>query len=85
MTARAMSEARAQATDLDKGYQPQKVEPHWARWWEEQGFFHAQDQSDKPAFSIVLPPPNVTGSLHLGHALTATMQDVLIRYTISSK
>jgi valyl-tRNA synthetase len=74
-----MSERREQA-DLEKGYEPAQVEPHWARWWEERGFFRSQDESDKPAFSIVLPPPNVTGSLHLGHALTATMQDVLIRY-----
>jgi valyl-tRNA synthetase len=68
------------AIDLDKGYEPDKVEPHWAKWWEEQGFFRSQDESDKPPFSIVLPPPNVTGSLHLGHALTATMEDVLVRW-----
>src|ERR1700682_3035297 len=66
--------------ELDKGYEPSLVEPRWARFWEERGLFHGDDQSDKPAFSIVLPPPNVTGSLHLGHALTATMQDVLVRW-----
>ena len=66
--------------ELDKGYEPAAVEPRWAKFWEERGFFHAQDQSDKPPYSIVLPPPNVTGSLHLGHALTATMQDVLVRW-----
>ena len=70
----------AAAPELDKGYEPAAVESRWARYWEEQGLFHAEDQSDKPAYSIVLPPPNVTGSLHLGHALTATMQDVLIRF-----
>ena len=75
-----MSEARAQMADLDKGYDPASVEPHWAKWWEEQGFFRSQDTSDKPAFSIVQPPPNVTGSLHLGHALTATMEDILARW-----
>jgi len=75
-----MSEARATRAELDKGYEPAKVEPHWAAWWEEQGFFRSQDESDKPPFSIVQPPPNVTGSLHLGHALTATMEDVLARY-----
>ena len=75
-----MSEARSELAELDKGYEPQKVEPHWAKWWEEQGFFRSQDTSDKPPFAIVLPPPNVTGSLHLGHALTATMEDVLIRW-----
>ena len=65
---------------LDKAYEPQQVEPRWAAFWEERGLFHAQDQSDKPAFSIVLPPPNVTGVLHIGHALTATLQDILIRW-----
>jgi valyl-tRNA synthetase len=62
-----MSE-RLLENDLDKGYEPARVEPHWARWWEEQGFFRAEDVSEKPPFSMVLPPPNVTGSLHLGHA-----------------
>src|SRR6266481_4938990 len=74
-----MSERRVE-NDLDKGYEPARVEPHWARWWEEQGFFRAEDVSDKPPFSVVLPPPNVTGSLHLGHALTATIEDVLARW-----
>ena len=74
-----MSERRVES-DLDKGYEPASVEPRWARWWEEQGFFHSQDVSDKPPFSMVLPPPNVTGSLHLGHALTATIEDALARY-----
>ncbi|MCA1826817.1 MAG: valine--tRNA ligase [Myxococcales bacterium] len=75
-----MSEARAQIADLDKGYEPAKVEPYWGKWWEEQGFFKSQDVSEKPPFSVVQPPPNVTGSLHLGHALTATMEDVLARW-----
>ena len=75
-----MTEATGEAADLDKGYDPAKVEPRWARFWEERGFFHAQDRSDKPAFALVLPPPNVTGSLHLGHALGATLQDVLARW-----
>ena len=70
----------AAAPELDKGYEPAQVEARWARFWEEQGLFHAEDQSDKPPFAMVLPPPNVTGSLHLGHALTATLQDVLIRF-----
>src|SRR5436309_15876155 len=74
-----MSERRVES-DLDKGYEPASVEPRWARWWEEQGFFRSEDVSDKPQFSMVLPPPNVTGSLHLGHALTATIEDALARY-----
>lgn len=47
--------------------------------WEEKGYFHAEPESDKPAYSIVIPPPNVTGALHLGHALNNTLQDILIR------
>jgi valyl-tRNA synthetase len=74
-----MSERRLSA-DMDSGYEPAQVEPHWAKWWEERGFFRSSDTSDKPAYSIVQPPPNVTGSLHLGHALTATMEDALARW-----
>ncbi|EAQ76966.1 valyl-tRNA synthetase [Blastopirellula marina DSM 3645] len=48
--------------------------------WEERGYFHAEVNSDKPPYTIVIPPPNVTGALHLGHALNNTLQDVLIRY-----
>ena len=66
--------------ELDKPYEPSQVEPRWAREWEERGYFHAEDASDKPPYCIVLPPPNVTGSLHLGHALTATIEDALIRW-----
>ncbi len=73
-------EPAAAAPELDKGYEPAQVEARWARFWEEQGLFRAADQSDKPAYSIVLPPPNVTGSLHLGHALIVALQDVLIRF-----
>ncbi len=69
------------STELSKAYDHHEVEPRWYRTWLERGYFHA-DAGDRsrPAFSIVLPPPNVTGSLHLGHALTATIQDVLIRW-----
>src|SRR5438034_697544 len=62
------------------GYEPARVEAHWAKWWEEKGFFRSQDTSEKPPFSMVLPPPNVTGSLHIGHALTATIEDALARW-----
>ncbi|HIN53361.1 MAG TPA: hypothetical protein EYM79_03535, partial [Planctomycetes bacterium] len=47
--------------------------------WSDSGYFHADAESDKPAFSIVIPPPNVTGALHLGHALNSTLQDILVR------
>jgi len=67
--------------ELPKAYEHHDVEPRWYRFWKERGYFHA-DANDRtrPAFSIVLPPPNVTGSLHLGHALTATLQDILCRW-----
>jgi valyl-tRNA synthetase len=63
-----------------KSWDPKEVEPKWIKEWESKGYFKADPLSTKPPFSIVLPPPNVTGSLHLGHALTATIQDMLIRY-----
>ena len=68
-------------TELAKGYEHREVEARWYPVWKERGYFHA-DETDRsrPPFSIVLPPPNVTGSLHLGHALTATLQDVLCRW-----
>jgi valyl-tRNA synthetase len=68
------------ASDLDRPYEPAQVEPRWAREWEERGYFRAADRSEKPPYCIILPPPNVTGSLHIGHALTATLEDALIRW-----
>jgi valyl-tRNA synthetase len=61
-------------------YNPQEVESKVYQWWEDSGFFKSEDQSTKPPFSIILPPPNVTGFLHLGHALDHTIQDLLIRW-----
>jgi valyl-tRNA synthetase len=68
------------STQLGKTYDPAQVEAKWYRFWMEQGFFHADAAHPKTPFSIVLPPPNVTGSLHMGHALTVTIQDILIRW-----
>jgi len=65
---------------LAKGYEPQQVEQKWYRHWEEQGYFHGDETSSKPHYSIVIPPPNVTGVLHMGHALNNTLQDVLCRW-----
>ncbi|MBW2183379.1 MAG: class I tRNA ligase family protein, partial [Deltaproteobacteria bacterium] len=65
---------------MDKGYKPKEVEDRWYKYWEENGLFHADDKSDKPPFCIVIPPPNVTGVLHMGHALNNTLQDILSRY-----
>ena len=61
-------------------YNPQEVEDKIYQWWEKSGYFKAVDKSTKPPFSIILPPPNVTGFLHLGHALDHTIQDLLIRW-----
>ena len=61
-------------------YDPALVEAHWYRLWEARGYFHAEPDSPKRPYSIVIPPPNVTGSLHWGHALNDTLQDILIRY-----
>src|SRR5215813_8863255 len=66
--------------DIADRYDPTRVEPHWYAVWEERGYFHADVDSPKKPYCIVIPPPNVTGSLHLGHALNNTLQDVLIRY-----
>jgi len=65
---------------LDKGYEPHAVEKRWYGFWEQNGLFAAAESSDRPPFSIVIPPPNVTGVLHMGHALNNTMQDILCRY-----
>ncbi|MCP4601429.1 MAG: valine--tRNA ligase [Proteobacteria bacterium] len=65
---------------LPKSYEPAAIEQDIYRFWEDGGFFVAQDISDKPPYCIVLPPPNITGALHMGHALTATVQDLLIRW-----
>ncbi|HLC40276.1 MAG TPA: valine--tRNA ligase [Methylomirabilota bacterium] len=67
-------------TELSDRYDPQEVEPHWYRVWEERGYFHADPESPKKPYCIVIPPPNVTGSLHMGHALNNTLQDILIRW-----
>src|SRR3569833_4084256 len=65
---------------LSKQYEPTEVEARWIRYWTENGFFHADESSPTVPYSITLPPPNVTGSLHIGHALGSTMQDILIRW-----
>jgi valyl-tRNA synthetase len=66
--------------DLPKQYDPQAAQARWYDFWIEKGYFHADPASGKPAYSIVIPPPNVTGALHLGHALNNTLQDILIRW-----
>ncbi|KAL0213833.1 hypothetical protein P9112_006017 [Eukaryota sp. TZLM1-RC] len=68
------------STPMFNSYQPDGVESSWYSWWENQGYFKPSDDPSKKPFTIVIPPPNVTGSLHLGHALTNTIQDIIIRY-----
>jgi valyl-tRNA synthetase len=65
---------------LDKGYEPHDVERRWYDFWQENRLFAAEEQSGRPGYSIVIPPPNVTGVLHMGHALNNTLQDILCRY-----
>ena len=60
-------------------YNPKEIEQQWYAYWEEKGYFHEEVDTNKEPFSIVLPPPNVTGQLHMGHALDNTLQDILIR------
>jgi valyl-tRNA synthetase len=68
------------AGELPKAYEPSAIEKPIYEFWEKGGFFEAEDTSGKPPYCIVIPPPNVTGALHMGHALTATVQDMLIRW-----
>jgi len=65
---------------LDKVYDPSQIEEKWVRIWEETTPFSPNLESNDPSFSMVIPPPNVTGVLHLGHALNTTLQDILARY-----
>ena len=65
---------------LDKGYEPHEVEARWYAYWETNGLFAASENADKPGYAIVIPPPNVTGVLHMGHSLNITLQDILCRY-----
>ncbi len=66
--------------ELEKVYEPQRFEPHWAQWWIDSGIFHASVHPGRPIFSLVIPPPNVTGSLHMGHMLEHTEIDVTVRW-----
>ncbi|PIK85811.1 valyl-tRNA synthase [Synechococcus sp. 63AY4M2] len=65
---------------LPSQYNPFETEPKWQRFWEEKGFYVADPKAPGEAFSMVLPPPNVTGSLHMGHAFAFTLPDVVVRY-----
>ncbi|KAL2602000.1 hypothetical protein AAZV13_10G201000 [Glycine max] len=73
-------EKKRMARQMAKQYSPTAVEKSWYEWWEESQYFVADANSSKPPFVIVLPPPNVTGALHIGHALTAAIEDTMIRW-----
>src|SRR5580704_8125729 len=66
--------------EIPKGYEPQEIEQKWARAWVEQELFRADANAPGPVFSIVIPPPNVTGMLHIGHMLDHTEIDILTRW-----
>ncbi len=66
--------------ELDKKYDPHAVEEKWNRFWLDNGFFRADETKDGKPYSIVIPPPNITGSLHIGHAFNNTLQDILTRW-----
>lgn len=66
--------------NIPKVYDPQSFEKKWYQFWEENKLFHAEVEADKKPYSIVIPPPNVTGQLHMGHAMDNTLQDILIRW-----
>src|SRR5574344_780095 len=65
---------------MDKHYEPKAVEEKWYAWWESHGCFHAEPKDGGKPYCVVIPPPNVTGILHMGHALNETIQDVLVRW-----
>ena len=68
------------SNELGKTYSPTEIEDKWYKIWEEKGYFNAQHNSEKPGYSIAIPPPNVTGILHMGHMLNNAIQDAIIRY-----
>ncbi|HEX5271131.1 MAG TPA: valine--tRNA ligase, partial [Gemmataceae bacterium] len=67
-------------TELPKQYDPREAQKRWLALWDERGYFHSRPDPNREPYCIVIPPPNVTGALHMGHALNNTLQDVLIRW-----
>ena len=66
--------------EMPKAYEPGKVEEKWYKFWMEKGYFTPKIDKKKKPFVIIMPPPNVTGDLHLGHALTAALEDIMTRW-----
>ncbi len=70
----------AEENNIPKVYDPAAVEKKWYAYWMKQGYFHQEVDKSRPPFSVVIPPPNITGKLHMGHALDNTLQDILVRW-----
>ncbi len=66
--------------NLEKAYEPSSIEPHWAEWWVSEELFRADETFDAPSFSLVIPPPNVTGALHMGHMFETSQVDITMRW-----
>ena len=66
--------------EMDKHYDPERIEAKWYDWWIERGLFHGNPEDEGEPYCVVIPPPNVTGILHMGHALNNTIQDILVRW-----
>lgn len=79
-SATAKGSKKEVAGEMPKGYAPKAVEAAWYDWWEQRGFFKPDPNSTAEPFVMVIPPPNVTGSLHIGHALTNAIEDTVIRW-----
>src|SRR2546430_1290476 len=75
-----MGEAHRMVREIAKAYEPRQIEPRWADFWVKEALFKADVNAPGPVFSIVIPPPNVTGSLHIGHMLEHTEIDILTRW-----
>src|SRR5208283_4604634 len=71
---------RLMATELPKQYDPQAAQERFLKFWNERGYFHSEPAAPGEKYTIVIPPPNLTGALHMGHALNNTLQDILVRW-----
>src|SRR5271163_4945273 len=68
------------STELPPQYDPREAQQRWLTFWADKRYFHSEPDPRRKPYTIVIPPPNVTGALHLGHALNGTLQDTLIRW-----
>ena len=75
-----MSDTPEAKPAIDSAYAAADVETRWYAFWEDRKLFHAEPDPDRPAYTIVIPPPNITGMLHMGHVLNNTLQDIFIRW-----